>query len=365
MTRTTFFSTAALLAMSGAALAEVPRVAADITPVHGLVARVMQGLGEPDLVVAPGASPHGYSMRPSEARALSEAEIVFWMSGALTPWLSEPLEELAANAHRVELLQTDGTQVFAFREGARFETHDHDSDADHDDHDEHEGHEEHSHEDGHDDHDDHHEEHGEAHDHDDHDDDEHHDHAKATGHDEHEDHAEEHDHHHDGEDPHAWLLPANAKVWLDVIAAELAEHDPENAAIYQANAVAGKQEIAEAEVRLSAMLEPFREKQFIVFHDAYQYFENGFGLNAAGAISLGDAVKPSPARVAEIQEVVAELNVSCVFSEPQFNPGLVAAVLDGTGAGTAVLDPLGTEMEVGSGFYPALLLSLGTAIAGC
>lgn len=359
MIRTTFFSSVTLLALSGAAVAEVPRVAADITPVHGLVARVMQGLGEPALIVAPGASPHGYSMRPSEASALSKADIVFWLGEPLTPWLKDPLQELAANAHRIELLETEGTTVLPFREGARFEAHD--DHEDHGEHDEH-GHDDH---DGHGDHADEHEDHAE-HGHDDHDDHGHDNHADDhDAHKDHDDHADAHGHHHDGEDPHAWLLPSNAQLWLDIIADELAEHDPANAEAYQANAAAGKHEIDAVVAGLSTSLEVFKGKQFVVFHDAYQYFEQGFGLSAAGAISLGDASKPSPARIAEIQDVVSDLNVTCVFSEPQYNPGLVAAVLDGTGANTAVLDPLGTTLETGPQFYPALLQSIGSAISEC
>ncbi len=380
----------ALLAGAGGSWAEAPQVATDIAPVHGLVARVMQGVGEPALVVPPGASPHGYALRPSEARALDQADLVFWMGESLTPWLAGPLEELAADAHRVELLEVDGTTVLSFREGARFEAHDHGGedghddhgqahdDHGHDDHDDHEGHDHGGHD--HDSHDhgaqheadhaghghghDDHEAHGhEEHDHDGHDHEEHG--QSGEDHDAHRDHGDHDGHDHSGADPHAWLLPANAQVWLDVIAAELAEHDPDNAAAYRANADAAKQEIAETVASVSAELEPFRSKHFIVFHDAYQYFEQGFGLAAAGAISLGDADKPSPARIAEIREVVAERNVSCVFSEPQFNPGLVATVLEGTGAGTAVLDPLGANLEPGPQFYPSLLQQLGRAIAAC
>jgi zinc transport system substrate-binding protein len=371
--------TASLMAAAGAVAADVPRVAVDIAPVHGLVARVMQGVGEPSLVVPAGASPHGYSLRPSEARALDQADLVFWIGESLTPWLQGPLEKLAHDAHRVELLEVAGTTQLAFREGARFEAHDNGDHEGHDHgeqgHDDH-GHEGHDHDEhGHDDHDHEghdHDEHGhDDHDHEGHDHDEHghddHDH-ESHDHDEHghDDHGHEgHGHDHDGVDPHAWLLPQNAQTWLDVIAAELSEHDPENAATYKANAEAGKQEIAATVAEISAKLAPFQDQQFIVFHDAYQYFEQGFGLNAAGAISLSDAGKPSPARVAEVRDVVAELKVSCVFSEPQFNPGLVATVLDGTGAGTAVLDPLGASLETGPQFYPMLLQSLGTAIADC
>ncbi|WP_264214466.1 zinc ABC transporter substrate-binding protein [Leisingera thetidis] len=338
---------AALLAGTGAAWAEVPRVAADIAPVHGLVARVMQGLGAPQLVVPPGASPHGYAMRPSEARALDQADLVFWLGAPLTPWLQAPLEELAAEARRVELLETEGTLVLPFREGARFESHGHEDSGGHGAHDGHDGHDDH---DGHESHDDH-----EGHE----------DHDNHDGHEGHADHEGAHGHDHAGADPHAWLLPQNAATWLDVIAAELSQADPGNAAAYKANAEAGKQEIADTVASVSAALEPFRAKPFIVFHDAYQYFEQGFDLNAAGAISLSDAAKPSPARIAEVRDAVAELEVACVFSEPQFNPGLVATVLEGTGAGTAVLDPLGAKLEPGPQFYPALLRDLGAAVAGC
>ncbi len=351
MIRTILFSAASTLGLAATALAEVPRVAADITPVHGLVARVMQGLGEPALVVAPGASPHGYSMRPSEARALEQADLVFWLGEPLTPWLKVPLEQLAGTAHRIELLEAKGTQVLPFREGARFEAHAHDED-----HEEHDAHSDHDEEHDHDAHAD--EDHAEEEGHEGHE-------GEHDDHDDHDDHADEHAHDHEGADPHAWLLPENAQVWLDLIAAELAEHDPANAAAYMANADAGKQEIAATVATVSASLEPFRAKEFVVFHDAYQYFEKGFGLNAAGAISIGDASKPSPARIAEVRDVVADLNVTCVFSEPQFNPGLVATVLDGTGAGTAVLDPLGAKLTPGAEFYPALLQDIGTAIANC
>lgn len=344
-------ATVALMTAAGLAAADVPRVAVDIAPVHGLVARVMQGVGEPALVVPPGASPHGYALRPSEARALDQADLVFWIGESLTPWLQGPLEKLAQDAHRVELLEVAGTTQFAFRAGARFEAHDH---GDHEGH----GHDDHGHE-GHDHGEHDHDDHGhEGHDHGEHDHDDH-------GHEGHDHDGHDHGHHHDGVDPHAWLLPQNAQVWMDLIADELVEHDPENAATYRKNAEAGKQEIAAAAAEVSAMLAPHLDRQFIVFHDAYQYFEQGFGLAAAGAISLSDAAKPSPARVAEVRDVVAELEVSCVFSEPQFNPGLVATVLDGTGAGTAVLDPLGTSLEPGPQFYPTLLQSLGAAIAGC
>ncbi|MGR3762268.1 zinc ABC transporter substrate-binding protein (plasmid) [Roseobacteraceae bacterium NS-SX3] len=321
---------AAAFLLAGAALAEVPQVATDIAPVHGLAARVMQGVGEPALILPPGASPHGYALRPSEALALERADAVFWIGEALAPWLAGPIGELAADARVVELLEADGTLQLPFRQQALFEEHGHEAE--------------------------HHDMHGAAHQ-DVHDD----SHAGAhTGMGE-----ELHGHEHGGLDPHAWLAPENGKLWLDLIAAELSALDPENAAAYAANAEAGKAEIDAAAEEVSTLAAPLRASGFIVFHDAYQYFEYSFGLKAAGAISLGDASDPGPARLTAIREAVAEEGIACVFSEPQFNPGLVKTVLEGSGAKSVVLDPAGAAIEPGPGFYPALLRQMGQAMASC
>jgi len=112
--------------MGGVAFAEAPQVAVDIAPVHSLVARVMEGVGTPDLVVQPGASPHEYSLRPSEAAALQEAALVFWVGPDLTPWLTDAIETLAPDAALTTLLDSDGTIKLEFRESALFEAHDHD-----------------------------------------------------------------------------------------------------------------------------------------------------------------------------------------------------------------------------------------------
>ncbi|MEO0382629.1 MAG: zinc ABC transporter substrate-binding protein [Pseudomonadota bacterium] len=372
--------------MAGTALADAPSVAVDIAPVHSLVARVMDGVGTPNLIVQPGASPHEYSMRPSEAAALQDADLVFWMGEDLAPWLENALDTLSTDASVTALLEADNTTLLDFRENALFEAHSHDDHDDHDDHghsdeehghDDHgHGHDEHAHEDdhGHDEHEDH------AHD-DDHGHDEHEDHAHDDdhGHDEHEDHAHDDDHGHDeheghddhsghdhGEhDPHAWLSPTNAATWLNVIAAQLSAADPDNAGTYFANAAAGSAELEALMAEVNAILEPARGTSFIVFHDAYQYFEVDFDFPASGAISLGDAADPSPARIAEIQARVRDEGVDCVLAEPQFNPGLVETVLDGTDASTGVIDPLGSTLEPGPALYPQLIRNLATTLAEC
>ncbi len=370
-----FSITATLL--GGTAMADVPNVAVDIAPVHSLVARVMDGVGEPSLIVQPGASPHEYNLRPSEAAALQEADLVFWIGEDLTPWMENAVETLAGGAAVTTLLEADGTTLLDFREDALFEAHDHGDDEDHDDHghevhgddhkDEHahDDHDDHKDEHAHDDHDDHKDEHG----HDDHDHDKEDDHAHDDhGHEEHADHDDHDDHegHAHGEhDPHAWLSPANASTWLNVIAAQLSAADPENAGKYFENAAAARAEMEALSAEIAETLAPVKGGSFIVFHDAYQYFENDFDIPASGAISIGDASDPSPARIAEIQARIRDEGIDCVLAEPQFNSGLIATVLEGTEANTGVIDPLSTELEPGAALYPQLLRNMANTLAEC
>ena len=327
--------TALPLVLAAPALADVPRVAVDIAPVHALVAQVMSGVGVPDLVLPPTASPHAHALRPSEAAALQGADLVVWVGPELTPWLADPLGALAPNAARLGLLEVEGIRRLGFRDGASFEAHDH-GDADHDDH---------------------------AHDAPDHGGETHDDHA---GHDHaHDDHAhDDHAHDHSGIDPHAWLDPANAALWLDVIAAELSRLDPDHAATYAANAATAQAALTTMQADIAARMASL-SGGFIVFHDAYHYFEARFGIEAAGAISLSDASDPGPARVAEIRDLVAAEGIACVFVEPQFNRGMVDAVFEGTGVRIGVIDPIGAMLEPGPALYPALLDAMAQSFEAC
>ena len=323
--------------LSTAAIADVPRVATDIAPVHSLVAQIMQGLDEPSLIVQPGASPHGYSMRPSEARALDQADLVIWVGEALTPWLEGPIATLGENADKIELMSVEGTILYDYREGATFGHHDHDHGAD---------------------------DHAKDHDH---------DHAKNEAKDHDHDHAEkahdhaEHDHSghdHSGHDSHAWLDPVNARLWLGVIAAELARLDPDNAAAYAANAAAGQADIDALQAEIAAMLAPVSDKGFVVFHDAYQYFERRFDLAAAGAITLSDASTPSAGRIAELRDAVATMGAACVFAEPQFDKRLIDTVFAGS-ARVGLLDPLGQDLAPGAALYPQMMRGMAMSFADC
>ena len=332
--RTTVFGLAALL-FAQAAQAETPKVATDIAPVQSLVATVMGDLGRPDVVVRAGQSPHGYAMRPSEAKALGSADLVVWIGDELTPWMEQALGSLAGEAKVITLLDLPDTVVLETRDNKALGAvghDDHDHEEDHAGHD-HAEHDDHDHDHGHDD---------AGHEHDGHD----------------------HGHDHDGTDPHAWLDPVNAATWLGVIAEELAALDPANAATYRDNAKAGQEEIETLQAGIEAQLESLRTKEFLVFHDAYQYFEQRFGLSSAGALSLSDASDPGPKRLAALRDLVAEHDIQCVFAEPQFNTDVIGSVF-GDDIRLGTLDPLGMAQAEGPGQYIATLKAIGDEVAQC
>lgn len=354
-----------LLMTAAPVYADVPAVATDIAPVHSMVAQVMKGVGTPELVVPPGASPHGYAMRPSEARALSNADLVVWVGPGLTNWLSEPLENLAGDAVHLELMEIEGATLLPFRESAAFGEHDHDDDHDHaekhDDHDDH-AHDDHTHDDHDHDHDAHKDEHAE-HDHDKHE-------EEHAGHD-HDDHDKEHaghdheDHAHGDVDPHIWLHPENGKRALAAIAAQLATMDPENADTYRSNAEEGQQRLDKVSAEIKATLAPAAGQGFLVFHDAYQYFETAFDIVAVAAVSDSDAADPGAARVAELREIMGARDVSCAFSEPQMNVSIMGTVIEGGEINVATIDPLGSALELGPDLYPDLLKAMADDMAAC
>ena len=273
----------------------VPAVAVDIPPVASLVRQVMGDLGQPRLIVPTGVSPHSYAMRPSQARTLQNADIVFWVGRDLTVGLARAIKALATNAVSVSLIDVPGITLLSFRHGTTFETHGHNN----------------------------------------------------------------------GTDPHVWLDPENARVWLEVIAAELAKLDPDNASSYLHRAQVGKDALTELIHHLSGQLARIRGRPFVVFHDAYQYFEHRFNIRATGSIVLSEASDPGPVRITEIRDAVQNLEVNCVFAEPQFDLKLIATVIEGTDARSGMLDPLGVSLQAGPVLYSQLLRNLVRNLADC
>lgn len=331
-------------------LAETPRVVTDIPPVHALVAMVMGDLGQPELLLERGANAHSFTLRPSQAAGLQDADLVVWVGPEMTPWLDRALDGIGGKGHRLALLSAEGTYrqdygaTGAHDHGdhgheAEKAGHDHDHDHDHDDKAKKAGHD-----------------HGHGHD----------DKAKKEGHDHgHDDHAHD-DHAHEGLDPHAWLDPANAKVWLALIADELAEHDPANAATYKTNAEAALARIAALDAQLAATLAPVQDKPFVVFHDAYGYFAAHYGLTVAGSIALGDAAAPGAGRLQALRDELAKGGILCAFPEAAHDPKLVETLVEGTSVRMGpVLDPSGSSLEPGPGLYEALLTGLAQGISDC
>lgn len=305
--------------------AEREGVVVSIKPLHSIVSAVMQGVGEPKLIVQGAGSEHVYSLKPSDAEAIEHAKVIFWAGPSMETFLDKPIDTLGEGAKVVALGDAEGLTRLKFREGGPFEAHDH-------------GHEGHDH----------------AHD------DKKHDHAaeaSEAGHD--------HDHGHGEYDLHFWLDPQNGKVLAADIAKTLGASDPEHAAQYEKNARDYGEKIDALTREIASELEPVKDKPFIVFHDAYQYFENRFGVKAAGSITVSPEKAPGAARIKEIHDKIKSLGATCVFSEPQFEPKLVKTVIDGTEARTGILDPLGAELKDGPDLYPQLIRNLADSLKTC
>ena len=319
---------AASLANIAAAKADI-EVVTSIKPVHSLVSWVMSGVGNPSVIIEGAGSPHTYSLKPSQAKQLQDAKLVFWMGDELETFLAGPIENIAQSATTIKLTDAHDLKKIKFREGGMFDEHDHEK---HDEHD-HEKHDEHDHE----------------------------KHAKK----EHDDHDGHDDHGHGEFDPHVWLDPVNAKAIVHEIEEALVKGDPKHASTYEANAHKMMDKLDSLTAELREELKPVHEKGFIVFHDAYQYFEQRFDVAAIGSITVSPEVVPGAERVSELREKILELNATCIFSEPQFEPKLVETLVKGTGARTGMLDPLGATLPKGPDLYFQLIRNMASSLKTC
>jgi zinc transport system substrate-binding protein len=311
------------------ARAEV-NVVASIKPVHSLVAGVMQGVSEPVLLVKGASSPHGYSLRPSDAWALDEAHVVFWIGENLETYLTKPLQALSAAALVVPLSEAEGVRLLPAREGGVWVEHEHQSRGEQT-----EGGQE-----------------------------------GNRAHDEAEETVQEADRgepmpEHGRFDMHIWLDPHNAEAMVNAIVAALSDADPANASSYQDNGGEARRRLKQLDETLSTELTAVADRPFVVFHDAYQYLEQRYGLNAIGTISIDPGRRPGAQRLSRIQRSLSKLDAACVFAEPQFEPALVETVIEGTGAMKGVLDPLGADLEAGREQYFQLMYGLADSLIAC
>ncbi len=284
-----------------AAQAEAPRVLASIAPLAGIAAAVMEGVGTPAVLVKGNASPHTYQLSPSDAAALSQAQLVVWVGAGLENFLERPLATLADKAEILELLKTDGLETLSTRAGGLWE-----EEAD-----------------------------------------------------------EHHEHEHGATDPHLWLAPNNAAKIAALIGEKLAALDSEHADTYRTNVRRFTERLLLLDRDLTTRLAPAKTRPFIVFHDAYQYFEHHYGLTGAGAMTLAPEEHPSAARVAVLRTRIEEGKIACVYAEPQFSPALIATLTEGTKAGTGTLNPDASDLPVNAALYPAYLSRLVEDFLAC
>ena len=306
-----------LLAFSTISKADL-KVVTSIKPIHSLASYIMDGVGSPGLIVDGYNSPHSFQLKPSHAKMLEQADIIFWIGEDLENFLEKPLDTIAKKAEKIELLEIKGIKKLKFRERNIFEEHDdHGHDAKKEEHDDH----------GHD--------------------------AKKEEHDDHDDHG------HGEYDPHIWLDPINAKVILNEITEHLIENDSKNASTYKSNLAKALAKIDK--LIIDVITETNTDLSYVVFHDAYQYYENRFNVNILGAMTVNPDVMPGAEQIHEIHEVIEHDNVSCILSEPQFNPDIIKSIAKDTNVKTGVLDPLGANLKPGKDLYFDLIRNMSAS----
>lgn len=288
-------------------------VVATIKPIHSLLTRLMDGVGKPTLLVEGAASPHTFALKPSAVRAISDADVFVRVSGSVEPFTRKIVKSLPQSVEVVTLMETPGVELLPLRGGGLFDVHRHgDDDADH---------------------------HGEGNGH-------------AAG-------------DIDGMDGHIWLDPQNAKAIVSYLADVLAQRAPEQAARLKENARRLNGELDALAASITTQVAPLKDKPFVVFHDAYQYFDHRFGLDAVGSITVSPEIQPSARRLTELRQKIRTLGAVCVFSEPLFQPNLVAAVTEGTNVRSGVLDPEGSLLEPGGELYFKLMQNIAGALKTC
>lgn len=280
-----------------------PQVVVSIKPVHSLVASIMTGAGSPLLLIKGGGSPHGYALRPSEAQALNQARLIIWVGPELESFLEKSLHSIGKDAQQLRLAESMPDLLLPARAGGSWEKED--------------------------------------------------DHSAHS----HASHLEE------GIDPHLWLGPAQAKRIGALAVAALSEADPANRDLYRSNGEKLQQRLDALQLELAEKLAPVADVPYMVFHDAFQYFEHAFGLNVVGSVTLNPERSPGIRRILEIRNRIKQLGARCVFSEPQFEPRLIATVIEDTGAATGTLDPIGAALPEGADTYFILMRDLADALS--
>ncbi len=343
-------------------LAEV-RAVTSIKPVHGLVASILNGIAEPELLIKGVESPHDYQLRPSDAKSMQEADFIVWIGPSIETSISQAIESLAKDAILIELSEISGLTLYEFRS-----THMHrDGEEEHHDEDEHERDHKAENDEGDHSHEEEHQHEAETHDDERHEEDERSAQGEEDGHgEEHEsaEHADRHDH--DGEyDLHVWLDVRNAKLMASHIEAVFSEALPEHAEQLHSNSHALLKKLDQLESSLESEAQMIADKPYIVFHDAYQYFERWLDLDSVAAVTLNPEILPGIGQINELKEAVHETGAICAFAEPQFNPDILHVLQEGTDLKIGMLDPLGADVEPSSNAYFEVMQNMMNSLHSC
>ncbi len=284
----------------------LPRVVVTLKPIHSLTAFIMQGVAEPELLVQGGQSPHSFSLRPSDMRKLHQAQLVVWVGPDVESALSTLFNSGRLESEVVQLTELPDIHWLSPRRQEMWEArknHQHSSD---------------------------------------------------------------HAHAHEAEiDSHIWLSPRIASQIARQLTELLAELDQAHARQYRDNGERLQQRLQRLDRELDAQLNPVKGVPYIVFHDAYHYLEDRYGLNAVGSVSINPERQPGAHHVHELRTKISHLQARCVFSEPQFRPKLVETLVEGTQAGIGQLDPLGSDLEPGPEAYFQLMHQLADNLLQC
>ena len=267
-----------------------PKVVTSIRPVQALVYAVTGENSIPDVVLAPGTSPHAFSLKPSQAQRLQDADIVFWIGPALETALQGPLDALGKNAEVVALLDTPGLDLL---------------------------------------------------------------------------HLDDDGHGHGAVDPHVWLSPNNAKILIDRIRDVLIRANPDHSAIYAKNAKVAKNRLKLLTKKMDAFLSHTRDVPYMVQHDGFGYVARDFAMNEVGHLQTVAGREPGAKHVSQVRQVIKDLGVVCLFTEPQFTPALAQRLKEETKIRLGELDPMGGVLELSPTLHVRIIQQLVLSMDQC
>jgi zinc transport system substrate-binding protein len=277
------------------------KVLTSIKPLQLIAAAVQDGVAIPEVLLPPGASPHNYALRPSDVRKVQSVDLLYWIGPDMEGFLPRVLNGRKLPSIAVQDLP--GMKLRRFAEDS-------------------------------------------------------HSHAEET--DEH-----DHDHRPGSLDAHLWLSPVNARVIATKMAADLSAADPANAPRYQSNLKAFDERLDALDLRLKKRLTSVEGKPYFVFHEAFDYFEDAYGLKHTGVFSVAAEVQPGAQHVAAMRARLQEVGKTCVFSEPPLRPRLAETLVAGLPVKLAELDALGGYTPATAQGYEQVLEKLGNDLAGC